>query len=626
MAGGDARRRAGAGRAEAQAGVIPPRRRRRSPTRAGPSSTTSTGLCERGPGGRESGRAARPGAAGAGRRRRRPLRPLRRDEPGRRSTRPRCSSPGPPARLILDELGGCAAACAGLAEAHRSTPMAARTLLQQAVPTTFGLKAAGWLVGARRGPPAARGGASCRRSSAAPPGRSHRSAPPDPRCCACTRPSSDLAEPTASVARPPGARRRARRSARRGRGGLREGRPRRRAARADRGRRGCGGVGRRLVDDAAQAEPGPRRSSPARAPGSCTRTPALLTSGEHEHERAAGAWQAEWPALSAALAFAGGAAAAARGCLDGLEVDAGTHGGEHDRIAVRGARRVRRARPDRARRGLPGIGGGLRRPGARAATGRRRSEAAPPSRRPGGLAGARVLELDRDDARALGSAGAGLHPGLPGAPLRPARPRPLGGSARAVHSRARSAASCSACSTDSGSSAPRSAGSRSAARSACGSARTRPSVSTGSCWRPPPRTSGRPSGGSSGPQLVRSEGMEPIADAAIGALVHAGLRGREPLPRSASLATPPEGYAACCDALARLGLPRPARRRSASRRSSSSARRTRRRLRRTRGRSRPASPARGLVVVESAAHLLNVEQAEAFDRAVLDHLTVEEAR
>ncbi len=33
-----------------------------------------------------------------------------------------------------------------LAQDHRSTPMAARTLLQQAVPTTFGLKAAGWLV------------------------------------------------------------------------------------------------------------------------------------------------------------------------------------------------------------------------------------------------------------------------------------------------------------------------------------------------------------------------------------------------------------------------------------------------------------------------------------------------
>jgi len=43
----------------------------------------------------------------------------------------------------LDELG---AVCAGLAREHRETVMAARTLLQQAVPTTFGFKAAGWLV------------------------------------------------------------------------------------------------------------------------------------------------------------------------------------------------------------------------------------------------------------------------------------------------------------------------------------------------------------------------------------------------------------------------------------------------------------------------------------------------
>jgi 3-carboxy-cis,cis-muconate cycloisomerase len=46
----------------------------------------------------------------------------------------------------------------------------------------------------------------------------------------------------------------------------------------------------------------------------------LLTSGDHELDRAAGAWQSEWPALSAALAFAGGAAAAARRCLEGLQV------------------------------------------------------------------------------------------------------------------------------------------------------------------------------------------------------------------------------------------------------------------------------------------------------------------
>jgi 3-carboxy-cis,cis-muconate cycloisomerase len=48
--------------------------------------------------------------------------------------------------LILTEIDAVAAALAGLAEAHRHTPIAARTLLQQALPTTFGLKAAGWLV------------------------------------------------------------------------------------------------------------------------------------------------------------------------------------------------------------------------------------------------------------------------------------------------------------------------------------------------------------------------------------------------------------------------------------------------------------------------------------------------
>ncbi|WP_069812219.1 3-carboxy-cis,cis-muconate cycloisomerase [Streptomyces sp. TP-A0874] len=46
--------------------------------------------------------------------------------------------------LILGELERCAAALAGLAARHRTTPMAGRTLTQHAVPTTFGLKAAGW--------------------------------------------------------------------------------------------------------------------------------------------------------------------------------------------------------------------------------------------------------------------------------------------------------------------------------------------------------------------------------------------------------------------------------------------------------------------------------------------------
>jgi 3-carboxy-cis,cis-muconate cycloisomerase len=48
---------------------------------------------------------------------------------------------------LLDDLAAAADACAGLAERHRSTPAVGRTLLQQALPLTFGLKAAGWLVG-----------------------------------------------------------------------------------------------------------------------------------------------------------------------------------------------------------------------------------------------------------------------------------------------------------------------------------------------------------------------------------------------------------------------------------------------------------------------------------------------
>lgn len=41
-------------------------------------------------------------------------------------------------------------ACAALAATHRDTPMVARTWLQHALPTTFGLKAAGWLDALRR--------------------------------------------------------------------------------------------------------------------------------------------------------------------------------------------------------------------------------------------------------------------------------------------------------------------------------------------------------------------------------------------------------------------------------------------------------------------------------------------
>ncbi|WP_279580412.1 lyase family protein [Fodinicola feengrottensis] len=48
---------------------------------------------------------------------------------------------------LLDDLSAAASMCADLAQKHQHTTMAGRTLLQQALPTTFGLLAATWLHG-----------------------------------------------------------------------------------------------------------------------------------------------------------------------------------------------------------------------------------------------------------------------------------------------------------------------------------------------------------------------------------------------------------------------------------------------------------------------------------------------
>lgn len=53
------------------------------------------------------------------------------------------SAVGTVRRALAAQVGSLAA----LVEAHRATPMVARTLTQHAVPTTFGLKAATWLTG-----------------------------------------------------------------------------------------------------------------------------------------------------------------------------------------------------------------------------------------------------------------------------------------------------------------------------------------------------------------------------------------------------------------------------------------------------------------------------------------------
>jgi 3-carboxy-cis,cis-muconate cycloisomerase len=51
---------------------------------------------------------------------------------------------------IVEDLAGASEAAAGLGARHRATAIAGRTLLQQAVPTTFGLKAANWMLGLDR--------------------------------------------------------------------------------------------------------------------------------------------------------------------------------------------------------------------------------------------------------------------------------------------------------------------------------------------------------------------------------------------------------------------------------------------------------------------------------------------
>jgi len=224
------------------------------------------------------------------------------------------------ARDLIDlELRGVASCCAQLARDHRSTPMAARTLLQQAVPTTFGYKAAVWLSGVAQARallasvelPAQLGGAAGTLAKLGDEGPTVRAAFAERLGLANpVLPWHTQRQPVAQLAAALAA-----------------------AAAA------CAKVGLDVVllaqtevAEVREAEGGvsstmPHKRNPVRAvlARACARTvhaqASLLADGEYEHERAAGAWHAEWNALTTALAFTGGAAAAARECLEGLEVD-----------------------------------------------------------------------------------------------------------------------------------------------------------------------------------------------------------------------------------------------------------------------------------------------------------------
>jgi 3-carboxy-cis,cis-muconate cycloisomerase len=223
--------------------------------------------------------------------------------------------------LVAGVLDGVVAACAVLAREHRETPVAARTLLQQAVPTTFGFKAAGWLVAAAGARDRIRslsfagqlGGAAGTLAALGDRGLEvaglyarelELSEPPLPWhtdrsriaeigfACAltagvCAKIGLDVAllEQTevGEVREPAGS-------------GGSSTMPQKRNP-----------VGSALAVACA------RRAAAA----SSVLTAALV----QEHERALGAWQSEWGTLSDALAYAGGAAAAVREVLEGLEVD-----------------------------------------------------------------------------------------------------------------------------------------------------------------------------------------------------------------------------------------------------------------------------------------------------------------
>ncbi len=225
---------------------------------------------------------------------------------------------------ILRDVSRVAKECAALARAHRGTPMAGRTLLQQAVPTTFGLKAAGWLVAVldaralladvrRQGLAAQLGGAAGTLSALGDRGIE-----------IAELYAHELDLPAATV---PWHTNRVR------------------IATLGAGLEIAAGVHAKVgldIELLAQTEVGevreggsggasstmPHKRNPvgamwARACASLARGNAsvLTASLVGEHERAAGAWQAEWEALSGLLATTGGAVAALAGTLERLEVD-----------------------------------------------------------------------------------------------------------------------------------------------------------------------------------------------------------------------------------------------------------------------------------------------------------------
>jgi 3-oxoadipate enol-lactonase len=127
-------------------------------------------------------------------------------------------------------------------------------------------------------------------------------------------------------------------------------------------------------------------------------------------------------------------------------------------------------------------------------------------------------------------------------------------------------------------------------------------------------------------KLVRAQGMDAIADRVIGRWFTPAFLTRRPDAvagiKALLLATPPEGYAATCEALAAMDLLDDLPRIVASTRVIAAAE----------DQSTPPEqseeiarriPGADLVVIPDAAHLANIEQPEAVTDQILDHVTME---
>ncbi len=224
-------------------------------------------------------------------------------------------------RLVDLELSEAADLCARLADTHRNTVIAARTLLQQAVPTTFGYKAASWLVGLVSARtqlrslelPAQLGGAAGTLAALGDRGAEVlRLYAADLQLREPVIPWHTQREPLGQIA-----------------AGLSAA-----AVAIDKIARDIVLLAQTEVGEVTEADGGrsstmPHKHNPvqaviasAAARHARANAALLIECGVQEHERAAGAWHAEWAAMNRALAGTGGAAAAIARSLSGLKVDA----------------------------------------------------------------------------------------------------------------------------------------------------------------------------------------------------------------------------------------------------------------------------------------------------------------